>query len=153
MTKLSEPEAEALARSLTDRIFEMVRERYTRRDVAEAVSAALVELRSAETDEETIEILAEEPDSRIRLKVATNPAAPVHVLEELAKDVDPAVRLLVAASRHTPIAVLRMQLYDMNPYVKRMAIHSLTKFKIRVRVRSHSSLSSSASQMQVGACS
>lgn len=105
------------------------------------------------TDEETIEILAEEPDSRIRLKVATNPAAPVHVLEELAKDVDPAVRLLVAASRHTPIAVLRMQLYDMNPYVKRMAIHSLTKFKIRVRVRSHSSLSSSASQMQVGACS
>ena len=58
MTKLSEPEAEALARSLTDRIFEMVRERYTRRDVAEAISAALVELRSAEADEETVEVRA-----------------------------------------------------------------------------------------------
>ncbi|MBK9145722.1 MAG: hypothetical protein IPM23_24890 [Candidatus Melainabacteria bacterium] len=116
------------------------------------------------TDEETIEILAEEPDSRIRLKVAANPATPVHVLEELARDVDPEVRMLVAASRHTPIAVLRMQLYDMNPYVKRMAINSLAlaRFKncsrarpiagVKVTVPSQSSFSNSASRMPVGAC-
>lgn len=108
------------------------------------------------SNEEVIFALAFNCDSRVRMRVAENPNAPIAILARLAFDVDPEVRLAVtehpgatrgvleilvndedpdvryglAENANLPSYILRMLSEDENPYVSSRARKTLKRLAI-----------------------